>query len=91
QAIAEEQQAIREEVAAIAETGNAIGANLSESYGAIETEPAPVEGLNGQMVVTNQQMSLGEVQQLGAAVESLSNRQDDIIAQTEDLHNNVTA
>lgn len=90
QSIAQEQQAILEEVAAMAEASNAIGGNLSESYEAITIEPAPVDGLNGQMVVSNQQMSLDEVQQLGASVESLSNRQDDIIAQTEDLHSNVT-
>lgn len=90
QEITQEQQAIFEEVAAIVETGNAIGASLSESFGDINVEPAPVDGLNGQMVVSNQQTSLGEVQQLGVAVESLSNRQDDIIVQTEDLHNNVT-
>ncbi|MBM7836786.1 type VII secretion EsaA-like protein [Alkalihalobacillus xiaoxiensis] len=90
QDITQEQQAIFEEVVAIVETGNAIGANLSESFGDVNVDPAPVDGLNGQMVVSNQQTSLGEVQQLGVAVESLSNRQDDIIAQTEDLHSNVT-
>ncbi|WP_078392472.1 type VII secretion protein EsaA [Shouchella patagoniensis] len=89
QEITEEQQAIREQSLAIAETVETIGSSISSDWNSLEVGQPPVEDLNGQMVVSNQQTSLGEIQQLGSSVQTLEEQQGDVITRTDEMFGSI--
>lgn len=89
EAIAEEQQLIMEDLDGVLDTGQNIQGSLQEDWNSLEADPGPVDELDGQLVYSNQQSSLGEIQQLGGQVESLGDRQDDLVSSTEEMYGSV--
>ncbi|UOQ94560.1 type VII secretion protein EsaA [Halobacillus shinanisalinarum] len=89
--IKEQQEQMRSALANIQESGQQITASIQEDIVQLEQEPPPVEQLNGEIVLETRQSTVGSVDQIADLVNSLSERQSNVIEYTGDLQAQISS
>ncbi|WEG17255.1 type VII secretion protein EsaA [Alkalihalophilus pseudofirmus] len=84
-----EQEAIVSELQEIEENANLVTLALREGIETPEVESPPVDDMSGEMIVSNQQNAMGNIEQVSNLVSSLSDRSNYVNEYTDELYEKV--
>lgn len=91
EAVKEERALITRELAEIEKSANDVTAFLREEINIPELDEAPVDDLNGELVVSTQQSALMDIQQISNLVHSLADRHSYVNDYTNELYQRVNS
>ncbi|MCM3761160.1 type VII secretion protein EsaA [Alkalihalobacillus oceani] len=87
--VKQEREQMMSELAAIEQGANDVTAFLREEITTPELEDAPVDGLNGELVVNTQQNAMMDIQEISNLVHSLADRHSYVNDYTNELYQRV--